>query len=156
MTDTISIRQAMQGDAVALMPLFMAFFHEEGIPVDPAQMVANLNRMIASEASKVLIALDRTGTAVGFVTATITHGVEFGACAEIEDLFVTPTWRGQGLSRRLMQDITAFCRDQGARMATVVVTGDGMQQNLGVFYERLGFRISDRTVFYLELEDSPP
>lgn len=126
------------------------------MPVDAARMAMNLNRMIASEASQILIAREATGAAVGFVTATITHGVEFGACAEIEDLFVAPGWRGRGLSRRLMQDITTFCRDRGARMATVVVTGDGMQQNLGLFYERLGFRISDRTVFYLELEDSCP
>ena len=72
--------------------------------------------------------------------------------AEVEDLFVLPAHRGKGLAKHLMRTVIDFCQDQGAEMVSVVVTPDGLEQNLKKFYTTLDFVESDRTVFYKSLK----
>ncbi|MDF1750000.1 MAG: GNAT family N-acetyltransferase, partial [Alphaproteobacteria bacterium] len=139
-------------DAPALQALYTVFFEEEGIEINPARQWQNLIAMIRSPNSKMLVAITPDDKLIGLVTATITRGVEFGACAEIEDLFVLKAYRGQGLAKHLMRSVIGFCQDQGAEMVSVVVTLEGLGQNLREFYTTLNFVESDRTVFYKPLK----
>jgi aminoglycoside 6'-N-acetyltransferase I len=151
-TDTLPLRDATEQDGPTLQSLYSAFYAEEGIVLDPDRQWQNLLAMIRAPGSKMLVAVAPDGSLVGLVTATITWGVEFGACAEVEDLFVLPAHRGKGLAKHLMRTVIDFCQDQGAEMVSVVVTPDGLEQNLKKFYTTLDFVESDRTVFYKSLK----
>lgn len=148
----LEIAAAREGDAEALLPLIQAFFEEEAIETSAARQRANLSAMLSDDRATILLARS-SGRIVGFVTSTLTTGIEFGRSAEIEDLYVVPEVRGCGLAHRLMDAAQQWCRDKGVGEVIVVVTPEGQeQQDLLSFYHRFGFRESGRSILYRTLE----
>lgn len=144
---SLHIRAATEADISILAPLFEAFFEEEGIDTSRQDITDNLALMIGFPTSILLIAEHADGTPVGFASASLTAGVEYGVSAEIEDLYLIPEMRGQGWSKPLMDAIFSACRDKGAVRAAVVVTPDGQQQGLPGYYNALGFHALDRALY---------
>ena len=148
MAEQIEIAAAKPRGADGLLPLIAAFFREEGIETPPDAQRRNLLAMMAAPDSHILLAKEGDQP-VAFATATLTRGIEFGLAAEIEDLYVAPDARGQGLARRLMQALIAWCESQGAQEIIVVITPEGMEAiDLPAFYRRFDFRDSGRTLLY--------
>ena len=148
MTGQIEMAEAGPDDADQLLPLIAAFFREEGIETPPEAQHRNLLAMMAAPEAHILSA--KSGDKLlGFASATLTRGIEFGLAAEIEDLYVVPDARGKGLARRLMQALIAWCESQGAQEIIVVITPEGMEAiDLLAFYRRFDFRDSGRKLLY--------
>ncbi len=142
------IRAAEPGDLDCLLPLVAAFFREEGIETSAEAQHRNLLAMMKAEGSCILL-VQAGDQAVGFASATLTRGIEFGLAAEIEDLYVVPEARGQGLARRLMSALIDWCESEDAQEIIVVMTPKGMEAiDLPGFYRRFGFQDSDRKLMY--------
>lgn len=148
----LAFREAHRSDIVQLIPLFCRFFDEEGMAVDPARLTENLGRMLEDDRAHIVLALEGTAI-IGFVSITLTIGVEFGLAAEIEDLYVVPGYRGHGLSRQLMEQALAWCETEKASEVIVVITPTGHHdQGLAGFYTKFGFTDSKRLVMYRNLQ----
>ncbi len=118
--------------------LLKRFFAEEGFSTPPAQIDANLHRMLDLDTCRVLVA--RQGDeAVAVATLSLDFGIEFGWAAEIGDLYVVPGTRGRGLARGLVEACRGLARQMGATTLYVTVTAHGESSGLKRFYDRLGF-----------------
>ena len=130
------------------MPLYERFFVEDAIEVGRVEIEVNLRRMLADDRAAVFIAIaDRQ--VVGLASASLTCGVEFGWAAEVEDLFVVPERRGQGLARRLIETALEWANDRGVRQTSLVITPEAEEaQSLTTLYSKFGFVRSDRVMMY--------
>lgn len=144
----MQLRQANTTDVSALTPLYSAFFEEDGISVSPSRIAENLPLMIEDERAAIIVA-DDGGRLAGFVSLSLTFGIEFGWAAEIEDLYVTPQRRGAGLARRLMNAALDWADARGATSTIAVVTPEAERsQGLTLFYRQFGFRDCERITLY--------
>ena len=134
----------------AALRLLRAFFHEEGLGVPAPLLAARFDRFAADERNAVLLAL--AGEEVlGIITLTTSFGLEFGLSAELEDLYVLPEARGQGVAGRLLDAALAWCRAQGVRAACLVVLPeDAAAGRLIPFYEARGFVDEGRRLLFFD------
>ena len=142
------ITRAGSDDVQDLVPLYERFFAEDAIEVARPEIEANLRQMLADDRAAVFVATaDRQ--VVGLSSASLTCGVEFGWAAEIEDLFVVPKRRGQGIARRLVEVALEWADDRGARQTILVITPEAEEaQSLTALYSKFGFVRSDRVLMY--------
>ncbi|MCA0962481.1 GNAT family N-acetyltransferase [Salipiger bermudensis] len=148
MTTTFSITRAALDDVPNLVPLYERFFAEDAITVARPEIEANLRQMLADDRAAVFVAM-AGGEAVGLASGSLTCGVEFGWAAEMEDLFVVPESRGQGLARRLVEVTLAWADERGARQTLLVITPEAEEaQSLTALYAKFGFVRSDRVLMY--------
>ena len=148
MTD---LRSATRNDLDALTALYAAFFAEDGIAAEVVAIRTNLARMLAQGSARIWVAED-AGEIVGLSSATSTVGVEFGLSVEIEDLYVVPARRGEGLARRLIAEPLAWAQEIGAAECFLVITPEAQaDQDLIRFYERFGFTLRDRLMMSRDL-----
>lgn len=153
----IAIRRAGPVDLEILSPLYEAFFLEDAIAVARDDLRGNLAAMLADARAAIWIALGEGGSPAGLSSATLTRGAEMGLTAEIEDLYVVPGFRGQGLSRRLLETALAWAEAQGAREQFLVITPEAeAEQALTKLYARYGFRLSDRLAMIRSSEEPAP
>ncbi|RED53509.1 GNAT family N-acetyltransferase [Aestuariispira insulae] len=139
-----AVREARDEDREELVHLVSQFFEEEGIDVAVKQITRNLMVMLADERATFLVC-EGEGQIFGFVTATATHGLEYGWAAEIEDLYIRPEMRGRGISYILLAAAEDWCRDRGIADIQVVLTATGRkEQGLERFYQRHGYRNEGR------------
>jgi GNAT superfamily N-acetyltransferase len=134
--------------------LLRRFFVEEGFDTPAEKMRASLATMLASERSAVFWAR-RGGEALGVATVTTSVGVEYGRVAEMDDLYVLPQARGEGVARRLIEAACDWCRDQGCTTVLVTVTPEGeAAHGLLEFYRRRGFVNTGRVIVERSLQPS--
>jgi GNAT superfamily N-acetyltransferase len=113
-----SIEPVSEHDLADLLPLMRGYcdFYE----VDPAdEALIELSRALMADPSREglqLIARDSTGRAVAFATLYWSWSTSKAARIGImNDLYVAPAARGQGLADRLIAACLDRCREHGAR-----------------------------------------
>lgn len=142
------IRPAKPADIAALSALYAAFFREDGIATPPQAIAENLSVMLGDPRAYIFVADTGDGLA-GMSAGSLSFGVEFGWSAELEDLYVSPEFRGLGWSQPLVAAVLDWARDHGVRETVLVITPQAEQdQALTRFYEKLGFRDSRRITMY--------
>ena len=130
----------------AAFGLLRRFFREEGFGTPAGAMRAALHGLLADPASAVYLAW-RGQQAVGVATVTTTAGLEYGRCAEMEDLYVLPEARHSGVATALIAAVAAWCRAQGCTALQIIVTPEGeAQHGLVDYYARRGFAHTGRVV----------
>lgn len=147
----MSVRRALVGDAEVLGDLVARFFAEEGIPTRAEEVMERASTFIGEPANAAFL-YERDGVAVGVATATTVFGFETGRCAEIEDLYVLPVYRGRGVGRELIDAAVQWCTDRGCHDIEVVVSPDGeMRHGLTSWYRTLGFVDTGRKIMQRDL-----
>ncbi|ACS85616.1 GNAT family N-acetyltransferase [Musicola paradisiaca] len=114
MNDTIVIRQAQAEDEAAWRQLWAGYngFYQSNVA---PEVTAYTWQRILDPASTLLCRLaERQGQVVGFSLSVLHEGtwVVTPVCY-LEDLFVSPDCRGQGIGRRLIEDLVEQCQAQG-------------------------------------------
>jgi ribosomal protein S18 acetylase RimI-like enzyme len=121
----VAVRRASPADVGDLILLMKDFYAESGFPLDHAEAAASFESLLASPAlGDVWLALegDRpVGHAVLTVRFTMEHG---GLSGYVDDLYVVPAARCQGVGRRLLTALFAEGRARGCRSMQVEVAGD--------------------------------
>lgn len=152
MQQGITIRPVNSNDFEPAFSLLARFFAEEGFQTAPDQIRTQLGEMLANHESIVFLALVND-QAVGVATVTTSQGIELGHSAELEDLYVLPEARGYGVGGALIEAVKDWCRVQGCRVVSVVVTPEGQAaHNLIEYYRARGFEESGRTILLGHLE----
>jgi GNAT superfamily N-acetyltransferase len=112
----------------------------------------DLERILASPTATVTLAsIDDRIAGIAVVTATL--GVEDATVAELQDLYVLPEHRRQGVATALVMSATAWAREHGCEVVDVVLDPTGAAlHGLADFYQRLGFADHGRRLVTLALD----
>lgn len=130
----VSVRKMTARDIDAIMRI------DEQITGEPhaAYYESRAASLVASHPDACLVAEDASGTPVGFVLASVrgwAYGVERHGWVEV--IGVVPEWRGQGVSKALLDELIAYFRRVGVpSMQTVVDWNNG---DLVEFFRANGF-----------------
>ena len=155
------IRAAKSEDASDLASMLRDFNLEFGEPSPGEEFLASrVEALIYRDSKRFLIAHLGNQTAGGppdgFAQIDLRPSVwSEGPVALLEELYVRPQRRGNGLGRELLDSVLGFARSEGAAMAEVI-TGEDDTAARGL-YESFGFRNQvegeDRArALYYELE----
>ena len=112
---TFTIRAASTADLAVVAPLFDAYRGFYGRAPDPALAARFVGERLQRRDSIILIAVDDAGTGGGFAQLYPTFSsVRAAPVAILNDLFVAPEARRQGLGRALLDASVTAARDSGA------------------------------------------
>lgn len=140
-------KQATINDLQTLAPLFDAYrqFYDKESDVEGAKEF--LLERIANNESVIYLAFDEKENAVGFVqlfpSFSSTRMKRFWI---LNDLFVSPEFRGQGFSRELIEEAKSLCRKTDA---CAMLLETSVTNHIGnSLYPSAGFQLRDDANFY--------
>ena len=112
----------------------------------PVPSTDELQEIVASPATVLLVARDDRGQVVGSLTLVLFR-IPTGVRAWIEDVVVDEAARGKGVGAALTREAVRLAREAGAR--TVDLTSRPSREAANRLYERLGFELRDSRVYRL-------
>lgn len=137
------IRLATPADLGALLALMQAFYDESDYPLDGAQARAAFEHLLADEGHGRVWIAERDGEAVGYAVLTLGFAMEYyGRDGFLDDLYLAPAARGQGLGTKLVDAVEREARALGVRALRLEVGRDDHRAK--ALYAARGFRDDDR------------
>ncbi|HXX67410.1 MAG TPA: GNAT family N-acetyltransferase [Polyangiaceae bacterium] len=134
----MEVRVADVHDLDDVLELLRAQFDEHGIDLPAGELPEALRGLLSDKKrGRVLLACDPdpAGIAVLAYTWTLEHG---GQVAWLDELFVIPGRRGQGVGLALLRRAIEVAREGGCRAVELEV--DAERERAEHLYEREGFR----------------
>ena len=110
----------------------------------PAPDASELEEIVASPATRLLVARDEAGTIVGSLTLVVFR-IPTGMRAWIEDVVVHEAARGKGAGEALTREAVRLAGAAGAR--TVDLTSRPSREAANRLYERIGFQVRETRVY---------
>lgn len=112
MAEALRFEPVAAADGPALLAMARSFHAEDGHPLDAGGAAAVL-RLAAGEPLARAWILRRGAEAVGYLVLTLGYSIEYGGRdGFIDDLYLAPALRGQGLGERVL----AFALEQAAAL----------------------------------------
>jgi GNAT superfamily N-acetyltransferase len=143
-------RLATPADAPRVVALLVAQLREHDIPT-PRDHVARMVALVTSDPTRgfVLIA-ELEGAACGVAYVSFAAPLEHaGVVAWLEELYVAPAQRNQGVGKKLVEDVAA--RAEGRGCVSVDLEVEAGHARAGHLYARQGYRRMTRTHWVLPL-----
>jgi GNAT superfamily N-acetyltransferase len=137
-----ALREAGQADVPELAGLMHAFYAESGFSLDDARAVAAFRALLADgRLGRVWLIEHDTGaadeeiaaapepapvpSAAGYIVVTFVFAMEYGGmAAAVDDFYVRPEARGEGLGKAALADARRACQDLGVRALRVELGAD--------------------------------
>lgn len=133
------LRTARSEDLAEILAMALAFYEEDGFTTPEPELRRNLAALIESEAARVVVVADDDAL-VAFAITTTRFGLEYGQGAELEDLYVVPGARRNGLANRLIEDSAGWALSLGCDQLELVVAPNGSDaSDLLAYYKARGF-----------------
>jgi GNAT superfamily N-acetyltransferase len=142
---THSITPAAPADIPTLIDLMAEFYAESGFPLPVANAQRAFGALLADpRLGAAWIGRTEEGEPTGHVVLTVCYSMEYGGLRGfIDDLFVRPAARGQGVAAALLDAVAADCGVRGVRALHVEVGPENaVAQRV---YARSGFVESGHT-----------
>lgn len=135
------LRRVTPAEREELLALARAFHAEDGHPLDTGGELAVALTCAGHPLARGYLIVQEGSTA-GYCVLTLGFGIEFGGPdIFLDDLYLLPSARGQGLGRKVMAAIEGEARGLGARAIHLVVApGNARAQRL---YRASGFARMD-------------
>ncbi|WP_415856708.1 GNAT family N-acetyltransferase [Sinomonas sp. G460-2] len=131
-----AVRRATPGEAVVVAELLDAFNREFESPTPGIRALAA--RLVGLLGAGDVVALLVGEPAVGLAVLTFRPNVWFdGPVALLDELYVEPARRGEGLGGELLAAAEALVRERGAELLEINVDGEDVDARR--FYERHGY-----------------
>jgi GNAT superfamily N-acetyltransferase len=149
-----TIRRVTETDLADLRPLVRAYCDFYGVAPSDEALLALSRALIADPEHEgvQLVARDEVGFAVGFATVYWTwSSLSAFRIGTLEDLFVAPEARGQGLAEELIEAARAECGRHGARELGWQTAKDNLRAQR--VYERIGADRSEWLDYSLEVPE---
>jgi GNAT superfamily N-acetyltransferase len=141
---------ASQDDCPKLLAMMQDFYIEDAVAFNDNVMPALLRELLETpEYGRVYLVQQQQST-LGYAILTWRFCLEYGGkVAHLDELYLLPPARGQGVGRLL---IGALCTECAAHGASTLLL-DTVMQNAGAreFYRKLQFEDSARTLQYRHL-----
>ena len=137
---------ADRADAPAILSLARAFHAEDGHPLSD-QGERALGHLLDDQTYGLVFKIEGSSGLIGYAVLCFGYSVELGGRdVFLDDFYIIPSERGQGLGHFVMDALIGFAREVGcAALHLEVVAGNRAED----FYRRLGFR--DRGSAFLTL-----
>ena len=127
------MREAGQADVPELAGLMRAFYAESGFALDEEQAAAGFRALLA-DARLGRVWLIERGAAPrdrarrrGYIVVTFVFAMEYGGMAAVvDDFYVRPEARGEGLGKAALAAARRACEDLGLRAMRVEVGVDNL------------------------------
>lgn len=116
---------------------------------NPAPTAEELEMMVSSDASHLLLALDDDGKILGSLTLVLFR-IPTGVRAWIEDVVVDGDARGMGVGDKLNRFALEMAREHGA--VSVDLTSRPTREAANRLYQRLGFEPRETNVYRYNLK----
>ncbi len=138
----MTLRNAEVTDADRLAKLS----EQLGYPVDPELIRHRLDRLLARPEHIVLVADSPASGVVGWIHAAEHDILEVGRFCEILGLVVAASQRGEGVGRRLVEQVEDWAT--GRELQHVSVRSNVARPESHPFYERMGYaRVKTQHVY---------
>lgn len=126
----IVVRQAAAADLSTLVDLMAEFYAESSFPLDRAWAAHAFGELLQNPSLGMVWLLEVDGAPAGHLVLAVRFAMEFGGVlAHIDDLFVKPELRRQGLARAGLRVLLEDCRRRGCRAVQVEVAPDNIAAN---------------------------
>ncbi len=143
-TVTVTALEAVGPDEVAAFGRLVPQLSRSSPPPEEAE----LQEIVATPGTVVLVARDDDGTVLGSLTL-VTFRIPTGMRAWIEDVVVDEAARGGGVGDALNRAALDAARARGCK--TVDLTSRPSREAANRLYQRLGFEARDTNVYRFEL-----
>lgn len=131
------IRPGTPVDRPTILALARAFHAEDGHPLSLAAEAALTHLLEPASLEGFVLIADAEDGIAGYGVICIGYSVEYGGRdAFVDDLYVVPEFRAQGIARQLFQALEAGARDRGVRFLHLEVMPDNPT---GEWYARRGY-----------------
>jgi ribosomal protein S18 acetylase RimI-like enzyme len=135
---TPSIRPFTHSDLDALLPLVEALHTGDGDPFDPQRTYDAFCVLLDHPEYGAVHVAAIDGDIVGYIVGSLGLSIEAGGrFLLIDELYVTPAWRGRGLARDLLASLLPYAHVHGCRVVELEVGWEN--DHARTWYERLGF-----------------
>jgi ribosomal protein S18 acetylase RimI-like enzyme len=116
------IREAGPGDVAALVGLMRDFYAESGFGLAGARAAATFEHLLARPEFGRIWLIERAGRAAGYIVVAFVFAIEHGGLtAVVDDFYVRPEARGEGLGSAALSAVRRACEDLGLRAMRVEV-----------------------------------
>jgi len=146
----VNARNATSADLEAVLALHRDFFAEDDYAFREEESRANLARLLEDSSLGRVFVLDDGGRVVGYLVLTFGFSLEFhGRNAVVDELYIAPAHRGQGLGTKALAAAEAACRELGIRAVHLVV--ERYKTQAQALYRRVGFVAYERVIMSKEI-----
>lgn len=131
------IGRATLQDGSRLVELMQEFHAESGYTLDQAQAAEAFSTLLTHPDLGAVWIASRDGTAAGYVVLTMRYSMDHGGLdGHVEDLFVRPAFRRQGVAAALLSELLAECRHR--RCGDIHVSVGHLNKPAILLYRRFG------------------
>jgi GNAT superfamily N-acetyltransferase len=124
-------------DGPAILSLAQAFHKEDGHPLS-SQGEHALEYLLADQSQGTVFKIEGPAGLTGYAVLCFGYSVELGGRdVFLDDFYIIPTERAQGLGQAVMDALIGFARAAGCAAMHLEVIGGNRAKN---FYRRLGFQ----------------
>ncbi len=148
----LSLRRAGADDQQTVLDYLSDFYAESGFKLDKSKASHAIGQLIANDHFGRLFLIDVDGGTVGYIALTFGFSLEFdGRDGIIDDLYVAPAHRDQGIGSRVVDLVTDEARKQGLQAVHLEVEHDN--ERAKKVYFRAGFKDYKRHLLSCRLND---
>ena len=146
----IIIRNAVTSDLPIMCDMLEGLFSiETDFIIDREKQTTGLKLLMNKNGAAIMLA--DTGIPAGMITGQMVVSTAAGGYSLlIEDLYVMPNFRKQGIASMLVRHLTGWAKEQGAVRAQLVAETKNVSAL--AFYRKLGFSLSGMTGMYKRIE----
>lgn len=143
MSGCASIGMAVAAEAGAVVRLLTRQLAEHDLPADEDRVTRAVDGILADDRVGFLLVARRGDEVVGVSYVAMIWSLEHGGPSSwLEELYVLPAWRGQGVGAALLRASLAQARERGCLMMDLEVTED--HARAAHLYAREGFVVLPR------------
>lgn len=149
--EPVTYRPATEADLPGLVELTTAFYQEDGFAAAHTALPGRFTAFLGQSEANITVAVTRNAT-IGFALTTLRLILESGLVAELQDLYVQPENRGNGIGSALVSDAARWARDNAAHVLEVVIAPNGRDvSRLHRYYKCRGFVDKGRRIVHLDV-----
>jgi GNAT superfamily N-acetyltransferase len=120
-----------------------AFYAESSYPFNSDKAFGAFKTLLSNDSLGQCWLIESDLVPIGYIAVTYTFSLEyFGYAAFIDDLYISPDYRRQGLGRRALEVAEAECLKRGILALHLEV--DALNIAGSALYERFGFSATTR------------
>ena len=148
------VRLATIDDESSILALQSSYYREDGYPHDAERVRPALRTLLVRRDHGCVLVVEERAHIVGYVVVALSYSLEYlGVDAFVDELYVAPARRGDGLGARALDAAVDAARDLGAHALHMEVELDKLDTI--AFYERRGFVRKTRAAMTRWLVEAP-
>lgn len=152
--DDVTFAEVTRADLDVLASLMAAYYRKDGLKVAPESTRRTLEHLFRSQEAGQDLGriwfLQRAGDCIGYLALTWVYSFEYGGqVGAVDELYVQPASRGQGVGGAALGFAERVCKDMGRKGLSLEVEpeNDGAAR----LYRRAGFHDVHRTFLFKRL-----